>query len=423
MMEEDHRPQSSRLSSSNEYDARKGGVFVVADSPNSQFSEPDSAQKPQRQWSEIWEQILRLGLGETALRAGTVLTSIILVFLVIWVMGSFYLKGDIAYQRDVPVVQAQPLPTPTPTPQMPAFNAAGADPFFNGLTRQAQIHTILPNRPRLDITEYEVQTGDTIIGIAEKFGLKPQTLLWGNYDTLADDPHRLQVGQRLRILPVDGVLHEWREGEGLNGISAYYQVSPEDIIQWPSNNLSLETIGDYSHPNIAVGTKLVVPGGSRPFISWSAPLISRKDPAKARVFGPGFCGTQYEGYVGSGAFVWPSNERWLSGYDYTPTTNHWGIDIAGKTGNPIYAADSGVVVYAGWNDYGYGNVIVIDHGNGWQTLYGHLSELYVGCGSSVSSGVQIAAMGSTGRSSGPHLHFEIMNASGVRVNPWDFVQK
>ncbi len=92
-------------------------------------------------------------------------------------------------------------------------------------------------------------------------------------------------------------------------------------------------------------------------------------------------------------------------------------------GNPIYAADSGVVVYAGWNDWGYGNVIVIDHGNGWQTLYAHLSQLYRRLRASVSQGASIAGMGSTGRSSGPHLHFELMNASGVRVNPWDFVTK
>ena len=129
-----------------------------------------------------------------------------------------------------------------------------------------------------------------------------------------------------------------------------------------------------------------------------------------------------DGYIGSGAFVWPSTANWLSGYDYSPSTNHWGIDIAGQMGNAIYASDSGVVVYAGWNDWGYGNVIVIDHGNGWQTLYAHLSQLYVGCGASVSSGQSIAGMGSTGRSSGPHLHFELMNESRVRVNPWDFMQ-
>ncbi len=414
MMDEDHSPQHPPLTNS-ENNALKGGVFLT--------STPAETKSPQ-QWSELWERVLRLGLGEFTLQAGTVLASITLVLLVVWVMGNFYLKGDIAYERDAdPVAVAAPLPTPTMTASIPDFVEEDVSRIIIGIPRYAQIHTILPSRQRFDITEYEVQKGDTIIGIAEKFGLQPQTILWGNYDTLADDPHRLTVGQVLRILPVNGVLHEWHEGEGLNGVSSYYGVTPEDIIEWPSNHLSAETIGDYSAPNIPVGTKLVVPGGSRPFISWSAPLISRKDPAKAKVFGPGYCGAQYDGYIGNGTFVWPSVDNWLSGYDYSPGTNHWGIDIAGALGNAIYASDSGVVVYAGWNDYGYGNVIVIDHGNGWQTLYAHLSEMYVGCGASVSQGAQIAAMGSTGRSSGPHLHFEIMNASGVRVNPWDFMPR
>jgi murein DD-endopeptidase MepM/ murein hydrolase activator NlpD len=86
-------------------------------------------------------------------------------------------------------------------------------------------------------------------------------------------------------------------------------------------------------------------------------------------------------------------------------------------GNPIYAADTGVVVYAGWNNFGYGNVVVIDHGNGWQTLYAHMETLAVGCGSYVYAGDYIAGMGSTGNSSGPHLHFEMMHDAYGKVNP------
>jgi murein DD-endopeptidase MepM/ murein hydrolase activator NlpD len=92
------------------------------------------------------------------------------------------------------------------------------------------------------------------------------------------------------------------------------------------------------------------------------------------------------------------------------------IDIAGESGNAVYAADSGVVVYSGWNNYGYGNVIVIDHGNGWQTLYGHLSEMRAGCAQSVIKGAVIGNLGSTGNSSGPHLHFEMI-LNGTRTNP------
>ncbi len=384
------------------------------------LEEPAGKPSTPRQWNDIWEGLLRLGLGETALRAGTVLASIALVLLVIWIMGSFYLKGNVSYGRDAAI--AAPMPTPTSTFPPPPFNYQAAV-ARSGIQRLAQLHTSLPTRPRFDITQYEVQSGDTLFGIAEKFGLQPQSLLFGNYDTLADDPHRLQPGEKLNILPVDGAIYTWHAGDGLNGVSKFYSVTPDDIINWPSNQLSKETLGDLANPNIEPGKQIFIPGGSRPFQSWSAPLISRSDPAKAKIFGPGFCGTVVDGYIGQGTFVWPSTEKWLSGYDYSPSTNHWGIDIAGSMGNAIYATDSGVVVYAGWNDWGYGNVVVIDHGNGWQSLYGHLSQLFVTCGTSVSQGAQIAAMGSTGRSSGPHLHFELMNASGVRVNPWDYLTK
>jgi murein DD-endopeptidase MepM/ murein hydrolase activator NlpD len=125
--------------------------------------------------------------------------------------------------------------------------------------------------------------------------------------------------------------------------------------------------------------------------------------------------------MGSLVFVWPTTEHYLSGFDYSPETNHFGIDIAGQMGNPIFAADNGVVVYAGWNDYGYGEMIVIDHGSGWQTLYAHLSQVNVSCGQEVMKGDVIGLMGSTGKSTGPHLHFEMRSDDYGRVNPWNFL--
>jgi murein DD-endopeptidase MepM/ murein hydrolase activator NlpD len=171
-----------------------------------------------------------------------------------------------------------------------------------------------------------------------------------------------------------------------------------------------------------VGTVLFVPKGVREFQSWSVGIISRRDPAKARNAGPGSCGTISSGAVGGGTFIFPTTDRSISGYHYDPSTNHFGTDFAGRMGNAIYASDGGVVVYSGWNDYGYGNMIVIDHGTGWQTLYAHLSGMNVGCGASVTQGDLIGAMGSTGRSSGPHLHFELMSASGGKVNPMDYLR-
>lgn len=315
----------------------------------------------------------------------------------------------------VPVTAATAAPTAIPAVDPPPFEPYALP--VTGVIRLAEPHTFRPDVSRFQITEYEVQKGDTVIGIAEKYGLRPQTIFWGNLDTLYDDPHRLQPGQKLRILPVDGLLYEWHEGDGLNGVSNFFGVTPEDIINWPGNNLNPEAIGDYAHPNITAGTRLVVPGGEREFISYSAPFISRENPASAKLFGPGYCGQVVDGYIGSSTFVWPTTQQYLSGYDYDPSTNHWGIDIAGQTGNPVYATDSGVVVYSGLNNSGYGLVVIIDHGNGYQSLYAHLSQINAGCGASVSQGAVIGALGSTGRSTGPHLHFEIMDAGGNRINP------
>lgn len=372
----------------------------------------------------IWEGLSRAGLGEAVFRFGTHLLSIALVLVVVWAMRAFYLRAQEENQtlhRQAALAASLPTPAPSATPiSLPPFPESKLT-FANGIPRLAVMDTIVPPRPRTEVITYTVEEGDTVFGIAEKFNLKPETVLWGNTYVLGDNPHKLSPGQVLNILPVDGTYHKWSAGEGLNGVSRGYNVTPEDIINYPGNNLSMETIGDFSDPNIEPGTFLVVPGGFREFVTWSAPRISRDNPGVAKILGPGSCGVVVDGAVGVGAFVWPADQHVLSGYDYSPSTNHRGIDIAGKLGNPIYAADSGVVVYAGWNDWGYGNVVVIDHGYGWQTLYAHMSYVGVGCGASVYQGDVIGSFGSTGNSSGPHLHFEMLHETYGKVNPWDFL--
>lgn len=373
----------------------------------------------------LWESASRAGLGETFFRVGTHLLSLALILVVIWVMRAFYiyLQSNPAVQVSQQAAMAAVLPTATPTeppPALPLF------PSFHrlerrGITRSVVLHTTIPTRPRTEVVTYVVETGDTIFGIAEKFGLKPETILWGNTYTLADDPHNLRPGQELLILPVNGTYHRWSAGEGLNGVAKGYSVRPEDILDWPGNHLNVETLGDWSNPNIEPGTMLLVPGGQRAFVTWSAPRITRSNPGVAKIYGEGFCGTIVDGAVGIGAFIWPTNIHYLSGYDYSPSTNHFGIDIAGDTGDPLYASDNGVIVYSGWNNYGYGYVVVIDHGNSWQTLYAHMSVISVSCGQSVYQGDVIGAMGSTGNSTGPHLHFEMMHDAYGKVNPWDFL--
>ncbi len=360
------------------------------------------------------ETLVGLGLGESLLRTGTTILSLVLLAVVVWLVRLFYAQTPSA--RD-----AVNTPVTVPTVAVAGIESVPQEQVdgFGGIPRLAQGHTTIPSRPRQDVVKYTVQDGDTVFGISERFGIKPETVLWGNYYILLDDPHALQPGQELNILPVNGTYHEWQEGEGLNSVASYYGVKPEEIVAYPANGLDSETVGDYTAPNIKPGTWLVIPGGRRQFVSWSAPLgVTRENPAYARVLGEGACDPVSGGAVGFGTFVWPANRHYLSGYNYSPEANHWGIDIAGMLGEGTFATDAGVIVYAGWNNYGYGNMVMVDHGNGFQSLYAHLSEIYVGCGQSVGQGDPIGAIGSTGRSSGAHLHFEIMTAT-FKINPYD----
>ena len=362
--------------------------------------------------SRLIEMLIGIGLGESFMQIGTLVFSVVLIGAVIWLARSFFTQASA--EAAVNAAAAEP------TVMVEGIDSsAQAVDSYGGVPRLAQVHTTIPSRPREEIVKYKVVKGDTIFGIAEKFGLEPQTVLWGNYYILLDNPHALQPDQELNILPVNGTYHEWQDGEGLNGVAEYYGVTPEDIIDYPANHLDAKTIGDLAHPNIKPGTWLIVPNGQRQFISWSAPLgVTRENPASARVLGPGACEPVSGGAVGFGTFIWPSDYHRLSGYDYTPNANHWGIDIDGDEGQAVYATDAGVIVYAGWNNYGYGNMIMVDHGNDFQSLYAHLSSINVVCGQSVGQGNLIGLIGSTGNSSGPHLHFEIRSASS-HVNPWD----
>jgi hypothetical protein len=365
-------------------------------------------------FSRLFNTLIGIGLGESMLRTGTTVLSILLLGIVIWLVRVFYAQAP-ATTETVNALETGPTAPVASIEDVPPQ----AEMAFGGIPRLADVHTTIPSRPRQEVIKYTVLEGDSVFGIAEKFGLKPETVLWGNYYILLDDPHALQPDQELNILPVDGTYHEWQVGEGLNGISAYYGVTPEDIINYPSNNLDPAAIGDFANPNIAPGTWLVIPGGRREYIVWSAPLgVTRENPASARVLGPGACDPVSGGAVGFGAFIWPANNHYLSGFDYRPDANHWGIDIAGNDGEGVYATDAGVVVYAGWNNYGYGNMIMVDHGNNFQSLYAHLSGISVVCGQSVGQGDGIGAIGNTGRSTGSHLHFEIRAISSW-VNPWD----
>ncbi len=350
------------------------------------------------------------------LRIGVFAVLFAVIVLMVWGIGSLITNG----------FAASPEPTVVPTETAVALPEGVATPVFStdgqsgGVVRLPEVHvTSMPTPEDRDVvTTYVVELGDTIFGIGEKFGLKPETVLWSNRYILGDTPDGLTVGLELFILPVDGVYHQWSEGEGLNGVSEFYGVEPDAIVNYPGNNLNPETIGNYANPNITPGTMLIVPGGTRPTVTW---VVARDAPASGNSYlGPGACGGIIYGNVGTGSFTWPTTATWLSGYDYTPPT-HNGLDFDGDFGSPIYAADSGVIVYSGWSDRGYGNLIVIDHDGGWQTFYAHMMDgTLLPCGSNVQKGDLIASMGSTGNSTGPHLHFEL-RLEGYPVNPWNFL--
>ncbi|MBU1662473.1 MAG: LysM peptidoglycan-binding domain-containing M23 family metallopeptidase [Chloroflexi bacterium] len=404
-----------------EYPPAENGL--VPDQAGRDSSSPlGEANEGSTKYEVFWERVSRTGLIEPVLRIGTILFSIVLVFVVVWAMSTFFSSAQMAQipKRAISVLAAS-LPTPTPTadvPGLPLFSVPDTA-LVAGIPRFATLYTTIPTRPRVVVITYTVETGDSVFGIADKFGLKPETILWANTNILQDNPHRLQVGQIVNIMPVDGTYHKWSAGEDISKVAEYYGVETMKIIEWPGNPFNLyET--NFDSLDIAPGDMVIVPGGQREMIDYGPPRIPRDNPAVARTYGPGHCGTLMDGVVGDGVFIWPTANHWLSGFDYNPAANHPAIDIGGTLGDPVWAVDDGVVVYSGWSYSGYGNLIVIDHGNDWQSLYAHLNDVYVGCGTSLYQGAVIGSMGSTGNSSGPHLHFELMYVT-TKVNPWNFL--
>jgi len=335
---------------------------------------------------------------------------------------TFFIVGGIVYwgythQKDF-VKTAPPviLDIPTPTSAPASENSASAPgesrivlipDNSNAIKRQITLKTRIPeDRPSYKVNYYTVSRGDSTFSIADEYSIEPETLLWANYDTLEDNPDSLRVGQELNIPPVDGIYYEWKEGDSLESVANEYEVSVDDILNWPGNDV------DLTNPTFESGDWVMIPGGSREFVQWVIAV-----PASGSSGTSGVSGSSCpSGAAGSGYFVWPADNHFLSGNDFW--SGHLAIDIAANAGAAVYAADSGVVTMAqGGYNYGYGNVIAIDHGNGFSTLYAHLSQINVGVCQSVFAGQLIGLSGNTGNSFGAHLHFEIRQG-GAFQNPW-----
>ncbi|MDX1522435.1 MAG: M23 family metallopeptidase, partial [Anaerolineae bacterium] len=237
--------------------------------------------------------------------------------------------------------------------------------------------------------------GDTIFGIAAKFGLAPETIMWSN-ESLGNNPDLLRVGQELIILPEDGVYHQVGSGDTIEGIAGVFKADPADILNNPLNGV------DRDNPIIQPGQWLIVPGGTKPFVPTTVVAYSGEVPEGAA--------------LGSGAFDWPASGSVTQGY----WSAHPGVDIAAWSGAPVYAADTGHVIFAGWDNTGYGYMVVVDHGNGFQSIYAHLEAYYVDSGQDIAKGQEIGAMGTSGNTTGPHLHFELRQGT-IQRNPVGFL--
>jgi murein DD-endopeptidase MepM/ murein hydrolase activator NlpD len=283
------------------------------------------------------------------------------------------------------------------------------------LIRIANIDTTVPEGVRQFAVKYTVQPGDSLFMIAKIYGVTAESILWANYDLLNDDPTFLKEGWVLTIPPTNGIYYKWKPGDSIEKIAEKYHTDPESIITWPGNHL------DVSNPiaDNLTDVNVMIPGGYRDMVSWITPVdFAPRSGATKSIAGPGGCITPETGPIGSGFFQWPVANHYLSGFNFT--SYHLGIDLAAAEGSAVIASDSGTVVYAGWNDSGYGNLVAIDHNNGYKTIYAHLSQLFVTCGQNVTSGSMIALSGNTGKSTGGHLHFEIRLGSTF-INPFQIL--
>ena len=265
-------------------------------------------------------------------------------------------------------------------------------------TEDPATSTLVSEKVRDKVIEYTVQEGDTISTIADKFDIDSSTILWQNDLT---EKSTIKQGQVLEILPVSGVSHKVRKGDTIYSIAKKYDVDAQPIVNFPFNTFTNDETFE-----LAIGQTVIVPGGVIQSSGVSVtPRSTRFTPDAGTV-------------VATGSFVWPTQGRITQNFVWY----HTGLDIANSAAPDILAADAGTVVVAGWPDnYGYGNRIVIDHGNGYKTRYAHMSAFYVKVGQRVSRGDAIGRMGNTGRSTGTHLHFEVIR-NGVNINPLSVLQ-
>lgn len=260
------------------------------------------------------------------------------------------------------------------------------------------LQTNITKNVRDKVVDYQVKSGDTIGTIADKFGVSIDSIKWLN----KTKSNIIKENQIIKIPPITGIVHTVARGETVYSIAKRYQVDAQNIANYPFNDFA-----DLDSFTLLPGQTLIVPEGVMP--------AEKPVPSRRSIYGPIVAGTP-----GTGSFIWPTSGT----ISQSPVFYHMALDIANRSLPPVLASDTGTVVYAGCVAYGYGCHIMIDHGNGYQTLYGHLSKILVSTEpgqNNVGKGQQIGVVGSTGRSTGPHLHFEIRQG-GTLLNPVNFLK-
>jgi len=261
---------------------------------------------------------------------------------------------------------------------------------------ETALSTIISSKPRDKVVDYKVVSGDTLASIAKKFDISVDTIKWANdlkTETIKPD-------QILKIAPVTGVVHTVVSGETIYSIAKKYNIPAQNIVNFIFNDFA-----DSDTFALRAGQTLYVPDG----------VIEPEQP-KYTAMAPHYANA-VAGVRGSANFIWPTTGV-ITQY---PTWYHMAFDIANNSLPPIIAADTGTVTFAGCINWGYGCHVVVDHGNGYQTLYGHMSSIGVSAGQTVNQGQQLGTMGSTGNSTGPHLHFEV-RLGGVLQNPQNYLK-
>lgn len=296
----------------------------------------------------------------------------------------------------------------TPAPQAPASDT---------VVRASAPFTIRNRQQRAEVIQYTVRDGDTLESIADRFGLDDfYTIVWSNK---ASRYNPLSPGNSLNIMPEDGVYHELTENITIEELAEQYDVDPYTIIDSPYND-HLNLFGATPQTLLPAGAGwVVIPGGKGEQVN----LLPAFTAGSGTVDSSGAISGSYTLWgctanVSGGTYP---TQRPLAAYTFMQDYHggHQAVDLApksGDVGDPIQAAGSGTVVYSGWNNYGYGNVVVIAHGSTF-TLYAHMLRRAVSCGDYVEAGQVIGYLGNTGNSSGPHLHFEIRDANFVPRNP------